>query len=241
VAYLLHLLCLLFLFLLLLLLIHLLDLGLVTLLTLFLLLLLILLLRVSHFLLLGLLHIEFNGEPDELRVLLHQILQPTLLQELGLVLLEIADHLGATLDLSVHQLSVLLHGERASCGRLPDVLLIVIVLANDTHLVGHEVCGVEADAKLPNHRDVTACCHCLHECFCSRLCDGAKVVHELILRHANTGVLDGDCRVGLVWDDLDEEVWLCFDLLWVGDGLIADLVQRIRSIGDQFAEEDFLV
>mmetsp|Transcript_45227 Transcript_45227/g.81352 ORF Transcript_45227/g.81352 Transcript_45227/m.81352 type:complete len:444 (+) Transcript_45227:1069-2400(+) len=238
VAHLLHLLCLLFLLLLLLFLIHFLDLGLITLL---LLLLLLFLLRVSHLLLLGLLHIQLDGEADELTVLLHQVLKTTLLQELGLVLLQVADDLGATLHLTVHHLCVLLHSEGTTSSRLPDVLLIVVVLANHSHLVSDQVGRVETDTELANHGDVATCGHGLHESLGARLGNCAKVVDELVLGHANARVLNGDGAVGLVWDDLDVEVRLSLNLLRISDGLVADLVQGIGGVGDQLAKEHLLV
>ena len=71
--------------------------------------------------------------------------------------------------------------------------------------------------------------------------DNSQIVDHLVLGHADARVFDGDGGVSLVWDDLDEKVWLGFDFLWVGDRLVADLVQRIGGVGDQLAQEDFLV
>ena len=64
-------------------------------------------LAVSDLLLLALLHIQLNWESNELRVLLDQVLQASLFKELGLVLLQVANDLGATLDLSMDQLCIL--------------------------------------------------------------------------------------------------------------------------------------
>merc|ERR1719329_1297739 len=240
VGHLLDLLGLLLLGFLLLLLINLLDLRLIGLLA-FLLLLLFLFLGIGHFLLLGLLHVQLNGEANELGMLLHQVLKTTLLKELRLVLLQVADDLGATLDLTVDHLSVLLHCEGTTCGRFPDVLLIVVVLADNSHLVGHKVSRVETDTELTNHRNVTAGGHGLHESLGARLGNGSKIVDELILGHANTRILNGQCGIGLVRNDLDVEVWLRLDLLRLGDRLVSNLVKGIRSVGDQLTEEDFLV
>mmetsp|Transcript_77935 Transcript_77935/g.170723 ORF Transcript_77935/g.170723 Transcript_77935/m.170723 type:complete len:651 (-) Transcript_77935:325-2277(-) len=183
---LLHLLGLLLLLLLLLLLVDLLDLGLVALGTLLLLLLILLvLLGVGHLLLLALLDVELDGETDELAVLLDQILQSALLQELRLVLLQVADDLGATLDLAVDHLGVLLHSERAASTGLPDILLVVVVLGNHSDLVSHQVPGVETDTELTNHGDVTSSSHGLHEGLGARLGDGTQVVDELVLGHTN--------------------------------------------------------
>merc|ERR1719329_145077 len=240
VGHLLDLLGLLLLGFLLLLLINLLDLRLIGLLA-FLLLLLFLFLGIGHFLLLGLLHVQLNGEANELGMLLHQILKTTLLKELRLVLLQVADDLGATLDLTVDHLRILLHCEGTTGSRFPDVLLIVVVLADNSHLVGHKVSRVETDTELTNHRNVTAGGHGLHESLGARLGNGSKIVDELILCHANTRILNGQCGIGLVRNDLDVEVWLRLDLLRLGDRLVSNLVKGIRSVGDQLTEEDFLV
>merc|ERR1719359_2343205 len=81
-------------------LVNLLDLRLVALLA-FLLLGLLLILRIGHLLLAGLLHVKLDREPDELRVLLHQVLEPALLQELRLILLEAQDDLRPAVDVTV--------------------------------------------------------------------------------------------------------------------------------------------
>ena len=43
------------------------------------------------------------------------------------------------------------------------------------------------------------------------------------------------------WNNFDEEIWLGFNLVWVCDGLIADLIQSIGCIGDQFSQEHLFV
>merc|ERR1719258_368618 len=120
-----HLLDLLLLLLLLLrLLVDLLDLGLVA--VLLLLLVLRLVLVVVHLLVHRLLGPERDRVVDELGVLLDQVLEAALLEVLELVLLEVAHDLGAAPErLAVR---VLAHGEGAARRRLPDVLLVVVVL-----------------------------------------------------------------------------------------------------------------
>lgn len=44
--------------------------------------------------------------------------------------------------------------ERAASGRLPGVLLIIVVFSDDRDLFSHQVGGVESHTKLPNHGDV---------------------------------------------------------------------------------------
>lgn len=53
-------------------------------------------------------------DASQVTVLLHQILQAALFKELGLVLLEVANDLGASFDFAMHQLRVFLHGEAAT-------------------------------------------------------------------------------------------------------------------------------
>merc|ERR1719230_1239114 len=240
VGHLLHLLGLFLLFLLLLLLVHLLDLWLVAILPLVLLLFL-LILGVRNLFLLGLLNVQLDGKANELGVFFHQILQPPLLQELRLVLLEVTDDLGAALDLTVHHLSVLLPRERATCRGLPNVLLIIVVLAHHANLVRDQVTRVKPNPELADHGDVATRGHGLHEGFGARLRDGAQIVDQLVLGHADARIFDCEGGVSLVGDNLDVEVRLSLDLLRVRDRLVADLVERVRRVGNQLAQEDLLV
>mmetsp|Transcript_11667 Transcript_11667/g.33694 ORF Transcript_11667/g.33694 Transcript_11667/m.33694 type:complete len:209 (-) Transcript_11667:412-1038(-) len=145
---------------------HVLDLG-------GLLLLALLLLRTLAFLLLVLildlllrrgLDEELDREANELGVLLDQILQPALLKVLLHVLLEVEGDAGATANLHLGFVLVPGHGELATGGRAPGVLLIVVVLGGDHHLVSHQVGGVETHAELANHGDVRTGGESFHEC-----------------------------------------------------------------------------
>merc|ERR1711868_277669 len=71
---------------------------------------------------------ESDGVSDELRVFLDNLLDLLLLEELSLVFLHMKNDLGT----SAHWLSsVSPDGERSSSGRLPDILLVIIVLGVD--------------------------------------------------------------------------------------------------------------
>ena len=48
---------------------------------------------------------------------------------------EVANDLGAALDLAMHLFCILLHSEGTTCPSLPEVLLVIVVLADDPHLV----------------------------------------------------------------------------------------------------------
>merc|ERR1719347_701363 len=77
-----------------------------------------------------------DGVSDELRVLLDNLLDLLLLEELSLVFLHMKNDLGT----SAHWLSsVGPDGERSSSGRLPDILLVIIVLGVDGDLVSDKV------------------------------------------------------------------------------------------------------
>ena len=97
---------------------------------------------------------ELDRIRDKLGVLFDNILDPFLLEILGLVLLEIETDLGTTAKWWVH--SVRSDGESATCGRLPDVLFVVVVFRNDLNAFCDEVCGIEADTKLANHGYVSS-------------------------------------------------------------------------------------
>ena len=75
----------------------------------------------------------------------------------------------------------------------------------------------------------------------TRFGDRPKIVHQLVLCHPNAGILNRDGRIGLVRNDLDEEIRLGLDLFRIGDGLVPDLVEGIGRIRNQLAEKDFLI
>ena len=68
-----------------------------------------------------------------------------------------------------------------------------------------------------------------------------KVVDEVGLGHADTGVADAEDLVILVGDDADEELLLGVEDRGVGEGLVADFVESIGRVGDDFTKEDLLV
>ena len=61
------------------------------------------------------------------------------------------------------------------------------------------------------------------------------------LGHTNTGITDGQGLGLLVGNDVDTEILARVELGGVRQGLIADLVQSIGGVGDQFTEENLLV
>merc|ERR1711868_266927 len=166
---------------------------------------------------------ESDGVSDELRVLLDNLL----LEELSLVFLHMKNDLGT----SAHwPSSVSPDGERSSSGRLPDILLVIIVLGVDSDLVSDKVGGVEAHTKLTDHGNVGAGGESLHESLGARFGDGSKVVDHVSLGHTDTGVEDSEGLGINVRDDLDVKFLLGLELAGIGEGLIPDLVQGIGGV-----------
>ena len=106
-------------------------------------------------------HSELDRVGDELGVLLDNLLDLLLLDVLELVLFEVEADLSTTADGRVDGIGG--DGEGATRSRLPDILLVVVVLGDDLDALGDEVCGVETDTELSNHRDIGAGCESLHE------------------------------------------------------------------------------
>ena len=94
-------------------------------------------------------------------MLLDDLLDALLLKVLELVLLEVETNLSTTSEWRVN--GVRGDGEGATGGRLPNVLLVVVVLGDDLHALGDEVCGVETDTELTNHGNVGTGAESLHE------------------------------------------------------------------------------
>lgn len=175
---------LLLLLLLLLLVIDLLDLGLL-LLILFLLGLLSLLVR--NLLLSLLQDVEVDGVGDELGVLANNLLDTALVQVVGLLILQVQDDLGTTAELLT--LGILGEGEGATSGRLPDVLLIIIVLGDNGDAVGNKVSRVETNTELTNHGDISTGGERLHELLGARTGNGTEVVDQILYRHVSFNLI----------------------------------------------------
>src|SRR6185312_9777235 len=84
-------------------------------------------------------------------------------------------------------------GEGTASRRLPNVLLVVVVLAVDGDAVGDQVRAVKTDTELTNHGEVgLAGLDGLHEPTCAGASDRTQVVDQISLGHANTEILDGE-------------------------------------------------
>ena len=198
---------------------------------------------IGDFLLFSLLNLKFNGESNELRVLLDKVLDSAFLKEFKVVVLHVEDDLSTT-GKFLWVFVVVGDGESTTSRGFPSPLDVFIVgLGNNFDLLSDEISGVETDTELTNHRNISSAGECLHECLGSRLSDSSEIVDEFLLGHTNTRVPNGECIVGFIRDDSDSEVRLNIELglLSISDGDVTDLVEGIRSVGDDFSKEDFLV
>eukprot|EP01137_Pigoraptor_chileana_P011499 Opistho-2@62467 len=204
-----------------------------------LLLLILVLLLVADVLLRLLDDLKLDRVANELRVLFHDLLDLLLLGVLELVLLHLKDEHRAAAETG--SLGVDLDGEAATGRRLPDILLVVIVLRDDLDAVRNEVGRVETDTKLTNHRNVCAGLECLHKRLGARLSDRSEVVDEVSLGHTDASVADDETLVLLVGDDRDLKVLARVKLRGVREALIADLVEGVRCVRDELTKENLLV
>jgi hypothetical protein len=187
-------------------------------------------------------------------VLLDNLLDPLLLEVLLQVVLHEELHGGTSAE--TFTLGVLGDGEGSTGGRLPNVLLVVVVLGGDLHLLGDKVRRVKTDTELTylsalaklldfkqltNHGDISTGRESLHECLGTGLCDRTEVVDEIGLGHTNTGIPDGEGTLLLVGGDSDKELLLSVEGRGVGKSLVSDLVESIGRVGDQFSKENLLV
>mmetsp|Transcript_22345 Transcript_22345/g.44750 ORF Transcript_22345/g.44750 Transcript_22345/m.44750 type:complete len:398 (-) Transcript_22345:262-1455(-) len=193
-----------------------LDLGLVVIA-----LLLLVIIVIRNLLLGSLLSVEFNGEPNELRVLFHQILQAPLLEVLAHILLQVQHNPSPTSQSRVLHLR---HSETSPGLGTPRVAVVLVVLGSDLHFISHQVCRIKSHSELSNHGNVRSGRESLHEGLGPGLGDGSKIIDEVGLGHADAAVFDGQSVVGLVGDELDLQFWLGVQDGGVGETLVADLV-----------------
>jgi len=167
--------------------------------------------------------------------------QAVAVEELVLALTQVQHHLGA----AARRLDGL-QAVVALAGRFP----VHPVLGGEAgaagghrDLVGDDEGRIETDAELADEAGVLGLIagQGLEELAGTGLGDGPEVVHDLLAAHAHAVVADGDGARVLVVGDLDLQVAVALEQGIVGQGLEAQLVRRIRGIGDQLSEEDFLV
>jgi hypothetical protein len=146
---------------------------------------------IVHLLLLLLDLEEIDGVLDELRVLLDEVLQAALLEVLEAVLLHVKDNLGAAAERLARGITA--NGEVSAGLRLPNVLLVIVVLRDNGDTIGSEVGGVETDTELADEGDVGGVVlEALHELLGARGSDGTEAVNEIGLGPTGEKRIDGE-------------------------------------------------
>ena len=162
-------------------------------------------------------------------MLLDDLLDLLLLKVVELVLLQEQLHLGTSTQRS--SLGIGSDGESTTGSRLPNVLLVVVVLGGNLDLLGDEVGRVETNTELTDHANVGTAAQSLHESLGSGLGDRSQVVNQVGLGHTNTSVSDGEALVLLVGSDSDVELLLAVENRLVGKRLVSNLVEGIGRVG----------
>ena len=111
-------------------------------------------------------------------MLLDDLLDLALVQVLGLFVLEVEDDGSTAAELLA--LSVSSDAESTTSAGLPDVLLVIVVLGDDSDLVGNEVGRVETDTELTNHGNISTGGESLHELLGTGTGDCSEVVDKVL-------------------------------------------------------------
>ena len=125
-------------------------------------------------------------------------------------------------------------------------LVAAVRLRHDAHLRRHHERGVEAHAELADDVGgvlpaVLLLGQLLLELEGAAAGDGAQVLLQPLLRHADAIVGDGQGAGNLVGGEGNFEVGAVQPHLIVGEGLVGQLVHRVAGVGDQLPQEDLLV
>ncbi len=110
------------------------------------------------------------------------------------------------------------------------MLLVVIVLGVHDNFISNKVGRVEAYTKLTDHGNIRSRLESLHKSLRSRLGDGSQIVNKICLGHSDTRVNEGDGLCFLVWNDLDEKLFLGIKLGRVCETLVTNFVLKLESL-----------
>ena len=185
-------------------------------------------------------HVHDHRILDEVRVLLDDLAQLPLFQIFPGVFFETEDDICA-----LGRLLGIIEGVGAVSIGLPldGVGGIGAGLAgHHGDLVGHHEGRIEADAELADELGIIldlAAFQQLHELLGTRVSDGAQGLHRLVAGHTDAIIAYGEGAGLFVGDELNLPVLAPFGQGGVSEGFVAGLVDRIGSVGDEFAQENF--
>ena len=185
--------------------------------------------------------LHLDGIAHIVAVLLHDGHDAVLIEEVVVVVrlsirLDVQDDLGAC--------GVLLGGGHfvaVHTGGLPLPCFIrAISLGNDGDFIGYHEGRVEADTKLADDIDVLVLVVLL-EIQRTGVSNGAQILLKFLFGHADAVILNGQDAVLLIAGDEDAEIALVHAHRRIGQALIIELIDGIRCVGDQLAQENFLI
>ena len=130
----------------------------------------------------------------------------------------------------------------AVAGPLPGLVFAGLAGDNFDGVGDHEG-GIEADAELADEVGIFlgVAGELVKEVPGAGARDGAEVRDEVVFVHADAGVGDGEGGVGLVHFEVDAGIEGEVFVGLVGEGEVAQLVQRVGGVGNELAEKDLRV
>ncbi len=189
-------------------------------------------------------NLHAHGVAHVVAVALDEVLQAVLAEELVEVLL-VGVVLQGQDDVGAVALALgLLDGVALDAIGFPGPSLVAAVgLRHHAHGLRHHERAVEAHAELADDVDVVALLLgvLLFEGHGVGMGDGAQVAVQVLLRHADAVVGHGDGAGVLVEGDVDAELVLRQLDAGVGEAFEVQLVDGVRRVGDELAQEDLAV
>ena len=189
----------------------------------------------------GFFAVHRDGVVDVVAVFFHQIRKLVIVQILAeLILVGVVlhhhDDVGSHLVLVGLREGVAFH---ACAFPLPG-LLLALSARNDGDLLRHHERGIEAHAELADNVNVVALVLGL-EIQRAGLGDGAQILFQLVLGHADAVVRHGKGAAVLVHRQMDLQILLVDADGGVGQALEIPLVAGVGGVGDQLAQKDLPV
>ena len=135
------------------------------------------------------------------------------------------------------------HGEASAAVRGPhEGLVLAGPPGNHIDAAGDDEGRIEADAELADEVHVPLrLLDAFHEGLGAGLGDGAQILDQFVVTHADAVVGDGQRLGRLVGRDGDPEVGIALQQFGGRNGFVAQLVERIGGVGDELAQEDIAV
>ena len=193
------------------------------------------------FLLTSLFPVHLDGIAHIVAVLLDDAHQGVLVQEAVVVFLR-----GALLhhqdDLSAH-LGLVGLSDGVALGALALPLPGGVAAkgpADDRDLAGHHEGGVEAHAELADDVDIVGFVLFL-EVEAAAAGDGAQVLFQLLLRHADAVIGDGDGTAVFIQRQVNFVVLLAAGHGMIGEAFEIELVNGVAGVADELPQKDLLV